>query len=163
MVRRDLFLDVKGFDESFFLYNEDLDLSWKVRNKGFVNYYVPKAIIYHKAGATIMKKEKKKGFKPPFYYYYQNRNIFKTIKKNCPRKYYFSMMFFRFLINIVQASVFLVKGKPNICWAVIKGTFSGIFKSKRSKDKGFRKDGFDGFGKTFSEAFGKVNYHLKKK
>jgi hypothetical protein len=37
-----------GFDDSFFAYNEDVDLSWRLRQAGFRLRYVPGARLYHK-------------------------------------------------------------------------------------------------------------------
>lgn len=35
------------FDEDFFMYWEDVDLSWRLNNAGFKNIYVPSAVAYH--------------------------------------------------------------------------------------------------------------------
>lgn len=47
LVRRDMFQAVKGFEESLFLYAEDVDLSFKIRNCGSRCRYVPKAVVWH--------------------------------------------------------------------------------------------------------------------
>ena len=47
LVRRDAFEQCGGFDESIFMYAEDVDLSWRIRNNGFKLKYVPKSIVYH--------------------------------------------------------------------------------------------------------------------
>jgi len=39
------------FDENFFCYKEDIDLSWRMRLLGWKIYYEPKAIGYHLRGA----------------------------------------------------------------------------------------------------------------
>jgi len=35
------------FDEDFLAYWEDADLSWRLNNAGFINYYLPQAVAYH--------------------------------------------------------------------------------------------------------------------
>jgi hypothetical protein len=35
LLRGDIFQKVKGFDEKFFLYYEDVDLCWRLRRDGF--------------------------------------------------------------------------------------------------------------------------------
>lgn len=43
------------FDEDFGSYWEDADLSWRLNNAGFINYYAPKAVAYH--GRTAGQSE----------------------------------------------------------------------------------------------------------
>lgn len=53
MVKRVVFEKLKGFDETYFLYYEDADLSMKMNKSGFKMMLAPKSIIYHKnAGST---------------------------------------------------------------------------------------------------------------
>jgi GT2 family glycosyltransferase len=47
VVRRELFNALGGFDESFFLYMEDTDLSYRARLAGFECLYVPSAVVFH--------------------------------------------------------------------------------------------------------------------
>jgi len=47
LVRREAFDQVGGFDERFFMYCEDVDLSWKLWLKGWKCIYVPTAIVRH--------------------------------------------------------------------------------------------------------------------
>jgi len=46
-IRRDLFEALGGFDETFFLYMEDTDLSWRARLAGYRCLYVPQSIVHH--------------------------------------------------------------------------------------------------------------------
>lgn len=46
-------LDAAGlFDTSFFMYGEDIDLSWRIRKAGFINYYLPASRITHFKGRS---------------------------------------------------------------------------------------------------------------
>jgi GT2 family glycosyltransferase len=47
VIRRDLFERLGGFDESFFLYMEDTDLSWRARLAGYRCICVPSSIVFH--------------------------------------------------------------------------------------------------------------------
>ena len=47
------YLDLGGFDESYFCYAEDFELSWKAWLKGYRVYSVPTARYYHKASSTL--------------------------------------------------------------------------------------------------------------
>jgi GT2 family glycosyltransferase len=53
MVKREVFEKVKGFDESFFMYGEDIDLSLRITQHGYKNYYLGKINVTHlKGGST---------------------------------------------------------------------------------------------------------------
>ncbi|WHH57423.1 glycosyltransferase family 2 protein [Petroclostridium sp. X23] len=46
----DIKVDNEYFDESFFAYKEDIDLSWRARLKGWECIYCPEAVAYHMRG-----------------------------------------------------------------------------------------------------------------
>lgn len=46
-------LDKTGlFDESFFMYGEDIDLSYRMKLAGYTNYYLPERILHYKGEST---------------------------------------------------------------------------------------------------------------
>ena len=47
VIRKDVFGALGGFDEAFFLYMEDTDLSWRARLAGYRCIYVPSSVVYH--------------------------------------------------------------------------------------------------------------------
>lgn len=51
-LRRSLFENLGGFDERFFVYFEDLDLSHRVHCAGWSIHYLASAAAYHKGGGT---------------------------------------------------------------------------------------------------------------
>ena len=52
MIRRAIFTDIGGFDERFFVYLEDLDLSIRVREAGYRIFFYSGAKAYHEGGGT---------------------------------------------------------------------------------------------------------------
>ena len=52
LVRRDAWDQVGGFDESYFMYVEDVDLCWRVRRSGWVVAFEPEARVVHVQGAS---------------------------------------------------------------------------------------------------------------
>ncbi|MGI1658554.1 MAG: glycosyltransferase family 2 protein [Desulfitobacterium sp.] len=60
MMQRSLFDGLGGFDEDFFMYGEDLDLCYRVKQKGFSVIYYGKATITHfkgQSGLHLKSKE----------------------------------------------------------------------------------------------------------
>lgn len=52
LIRRQLFESLGGFDERFFVYLEDLDLSFQAYKNGWKTVYLADAQAYHKGGGT---------------------------------------------------------------------------------------------------------------
>jgi GT2 family glycosyltransferase len=46
----------KGFDDNFFMYGEDIDLSYRIQKTGLKNYYVGETTIIHFKGESTQKK-----------------------------------------------------------------------------------------------------------
>jgi GT2 family glycosyltransferase len=74
---RELLEKLNGFDEDFFLYYEDIDLSLRAKRLGAKIYLVPQARVLHKGSATVGKKNSLR-------LYYIERNRFWTKLKNFP-------------------------------------------------------------------------------
>jgi GT2 family glycosyltransferase len=52
LYNKNIFTQVGGFDEDFFAYEEDVDLSLRLQNLGYTTLYVPETLSYHLGGAT---------------------------------------------------------------------------------------------------------------
>ncbi len=52
LVRRSVLEQLGGWDERFFLYGEDVDLSRRIRDAGWELLYVPEASVLHVGGAS---------------------------------------------------------------------------------------------------------------
>ncbi|MCK5402025.1 MAG: glycosyltransferase family 2 protein [Flavobacteriaceae bacterium] len=62
-VRRSVYNQVNGFDEDYFMYGEDIDLSYRVLMAGYNNYYfADTTVIHYKGESTLKDKDYAKGF-----------------------------------------------------------------------------------------------------
>jgi N-acetylglucosaminyl-diphospho-decaprenol L-rhamnosyltransferase len=78
LYRRAMLDDVGVFDETFFTYYEDTDLSWRMRLRGWRILYEPGAVVHHvHAGSS--------GEWSPFFTFHVDRNRLFMILKNAPR------------------------------------------------------------------------------
>lgn len=50
--RTSLLKSVGGFDEDFFMYGEDIDLSYRIVKAGYDNWYLPVDMIHYKGEST---------------------------------------------------------------------------------------------------------------
>jgi GT2 family glycosyltransferase len=55
MIRRSVLEKTGLLDERFFMYGEDIDLSFRIRMTGFKNYYFPKTYIIHFKAQSVNK------------------------------------------------------------------------------------------------------------
>lgn len=54
LIRREALGKTGLFDTSYFMYGEDIDLSWRLRKAGYNNYYLPDVQITHYKGRSAM-------------------------------------------------------------------------------------------------------------
>ena len=76
---------LNGFDESFFMYLEDVDLCLRAAKLGYKTYLIPQAKIFHKGSQSATEFVK---------IVYSLKNIFKLIVRHCPKKYWLSAFLF---------------------------------------------------------------------
>ena len=55
MVSKKVLDKLGGFDETFFMYAEDIDLSYRIRKAGYLNYYFAESTIIHFKGESTKK------------------------------------------------------------------------------------------------------------
>lgn len=55
MLRKDVINTLGSFDEKFFMYGEDIDLSYRIQKSGFKNYYIADTEIIHFKGESTKR------------------------------------------------------------------------------------------------------------
>jgi GT2 family glycosyltransferase len=55
LVPQTVLLETGGFDEQFFMYGEDIDLSYRIQKAGFINHYFAQSSIIHFKGESTRK------------------------------------------------------------------------------------------------------------
>ena len=71
-MQRALYEQLCGFDESFFMYMEDTDLSIRARLSGYRNVYVPGSVVYHRYTLRLGPRKT----------FYQERNRYLMLLKS---------------------------------------------------------------------------------
>jgi len=54
-MKKSVYDQIGGFDEDFFMYGEDIDLSYRISQAGYTNYYFGGAILLHYKGESTLK------------------------------------------------------------------------------------------------------------
>ena len=57
LIRREVYEQVGGFDEDFFMYGEDLDFCYRIKSAGWKIYYLPFAEIIHYKGESTLRSD----------------------------------------------------------------------------------------------------------
>ncbi|RAR75652.1 glycosyltransferase family 2 protein [Flavobacterium aciduliphilum] len=79
VMKRNLYLEVGGFDEKCFMYSDDIDLSYMVLQKGKTNYYFPETTVIHYKGESTIRDEKyMKRFQEAMQFFY-NKHFKKSV------------------------------------------------------------------------------------
>jgi GT2 family glycosyltransferase/glycosyltransferase involved in cell wall biosynthesis len=76
LVRREVFDQLGGFDERFFMFCEDVDLGWRLNLRGYRVRYEPRSIAYHRHHASLH------GADPARETYLLERNALAALYKN---------------------------------------------------------------------------------
>ena len=72
IMKRDLYLEVGGFDENCFMYSDDIDLSYMVLQKGKSNYYFhDTTVIHYKGESTVKDGVYMKRFQEAMHFFYK--------------------------------------------------------------------------------------------
>jgi GT2 family glycosyltransferase len=116
---RQMFLDVGGFDEDFFSYQEDVDLGFRLRLQGFRCLYVPEAVVHHIGTASTGKKS-------AFAIYHGHRNLVWTYVKNMPPVLFWLYLPLHLLMNLVFLLHFSIKGQDQAIWRAKRDGLRGL-------------------------------------
>ena len=57
-IRLELFSQIGGFDDKYFMYFEDVELGFRLRNLGYLNQYLPGVSITHIGGVSTKSSKK---------------------------------------------------------------------------------------------------------
>jgi len=118
IVRREVFNQAGGFDADYFIYDDDTDLSLRVRLLGYRILFVPSAVVIHRGGVL-------RGVSGMMLYH-SSKNRVRTVLKNYELRnvwWRFSVLtFFTFMVSVG----FLALKKNDEAKATIKGLVSQI-------------------------------------
>ncbi len=98
LLRKKMYQEFGGFDETFFMYYEDTDLSVKLRRAGYRLVFEPKSLVYHiHAGSSVEWS--------PFFIFHVERNHLAFVFRHFPLSVVIqqTLEFFAvFLIGIIK-------------------------------------------------------------
>jgi GT2 family glycosyltransferase len=135
-VRAQLFHEVGGFDADFWAHMEEIDLCWRIKNRGSRVVYTPESTVYHVGGGTL-------SYDNPRKLYLNFRNNLWLLYKNLPPGQLFPILSMRMILDGVAAFKLLAEFNLNGIKSVLKAHYH-FYKSLpalREKRKLAAKDG----------------------
>ena len=113
LIRRNAYIEAGGLDARFFAHQEEIDLCWRLRSRGYGIVCIPESVVYHVGGGTLPKENPRKT-------YLNFRNNLLLLYKNMPERNFRIVMRWRRLLDAAAAMHFLVGGQWAACWAVVR-------------------------------------------
>lgn len=128
MYKREIFYELGFFDEDFFAYYEDVDMSFRMQIAGYKCYYNPKAVCYHKRGATTKTMT---GFETMLC----EKNLIAVRLKNYPFLTLLKCSPYFMIVRIKRYYNFLTKHSSSLFMSAVKGYFKGLLEIPKSLRK----------------------------
>lgn len=122
-IRSEVYHSVNGLDEDFFAHMEEIDLCWRIKNRGGKVFFHPESTVYHVGGGTLLMGSPRKTF-------LNFRNSLQMMSKNLPKRSFMPLIFLRLILDGVAAVSFLpYKNGWGNFWAVFRAHLSyyGLF------------------------------------
>lgn len=110
-IRTAVYKEAGGLDAGFFAHQEEIDLCWRLRSRGWRLLCIPQSTVYHVGGATLHAESPRKTF-------LNFRNNLLMLYKNLPDGRLRPVMRLRFVLDYLAAAKFLLGGHPRNAWAV---------------------------------------------
>lgn len=127
-IRKDVFRELKGFDNDLFAHQEEIDLCWRAINQSHKVRYCWQSVVFHIGGATLDSHNPQKTF-------LNFRNSLRVLTKNLPQRKLLSVLLIRLVLDGMAGIQFLSKGKFAHTAAIIKAHFSYYANFGRDYDK----------------------------
>lgn len=113
LIRRHLYISCGGLDEEFFAHMEEIDMCWRLRNRGYRIVACGKSAVYHLGGATLNSANPQKT-------YLNFRNNLIMMVKNYNTWWWSLIVFIRLILDGAAGAMYLMQRKPRFVWAIIK-------------------------------------------
>lgn len=131
MIRNEILSKAGMFNKQFFLYFEDVEFSFRMRDNRYEVHYLPTCKMYHEAGVSAkVSAPKKEGFLSPVIHYYISRNHIWFLRQyGNPILYPLNILYNGFYYGALL--IYLkIRGRNEKTRLLIKGIKEGLFTPK---------------------------------
>ncbi len=127
LIRRQILTQLGGFDPRYFMYEEDVEYSLRLKKYGFLAYCVPQALLLHKVQGSHRKHNtfiNLKSSKNPnftFITYHRTANRLLTMHKHSTDFVWLLFVFYNHIFLLYQILQFTICGRVDAIQAIING------------------------------------------
>lgn len=126
LFRRSLFNDIGLFDEDFFLYHEDVDLSFRAFLAGWDCLYWPKAVVWHVNSGTLE-------YGSDLCIYYVNRNILWFVVQSYPARLLITSLPWILGRTLASVAFYSLNGHLRVIMRSKKDALSGMVSAVKKR------------------------------
>lgn len=131
LIKNEALLKSGLFNKKFFLYFEDVELSFRFRANGYDLHYLPSCKLYHEAGVSAkISAPKKEGFLNPVIHYYISRNHLWILRKYGKPIFYPINIAYNTFYYAALFMYFKLRGRHEKAEYLVKGLKEGFFTPK---------------------------------
>jgi GT2 family glycosyltransferase len=126
-IRSKVFLEMGGFEPTFFSHMEEIDLCWRIRHRGMKIMVLPQSKVYHVGGATLSKTN-------PYKTYLNFRNNLFTLYRNTGNAEFVKIFLFRMILDGAAAfHLLFTQGKDH--FSAVLSAYRDFFGKKKHLGK----------------------------
>ena len=103
---------LRGFDEDFFMHQEEIDFCWRAKNLNKKIICISKSKVYHVGSGSKLSSDDK--------IYYNHRNSLLSLVKNVDKKNLSIVLLIRSIFELITIFFYLFRGKITKSYMIVK-------------------------------------------
>ena len=119
-IRAKLYHESGGLDNDFYAHMEEIDLCWRLRNRGFKIMVCPQSEVFHMGGAVI-------AYGSPTKTYRNHRNNLIMMVKNLPADQVFPKIFLRLVLDSLAFMNMIMRGQVKASFSIISAHWNFLY------------------------------------
>ena len=110
---------LRGFDEDFFMHQEEIDFCWRAKNLNKTVRCISSSKVYHMGSGSKLSSDDR--------IYFNHRNSLLTLVKNVDRKNLPIVLLIRSILEFIAIFFYMFKGEISKSYMIFKGYLKFIF------------------------------------
>ncbi|MEM3449186.1 MAG: glycosyltransferase family 2 protein [Nitrososphaerota archaeon] len=118
LIRKTLFDKIGRFDPDYFIYNEEMDLCWRVWTAGYKVVFAPNSVVYHNSGSTRRVAAE---IADELLYFHGIKNYLLTVLKNVDSNAFLKTVIPHMVAWLAISILMTFRKRPIISYYILRG------------------------------------------